>query len=496
MRLRNLILLCIILMVALSSHASVRLLTTATQVKTALPNAVPGDTILLADGDYNLSWLKLSCVGTPAQPIIIAAQNLLGARVIGSGCITLINAAYVEFHGLDFDQPATSSIFKLQGAHHIRISHNRFRMSKDNDTQTSKWILIGDIWENNVCLSGHNRIDYNLFENKQDGGALIVIDGAHGTPGGISVHDTIDHNIFRVNGPRANNEKETVRIGVSDLSMDTSYTVVAYNLFEDCDGDPEVVSVKSCCNTINNNTFRRCLGTLCLRHGFNNTAIGNIFLGENKTAVYEGETIGCGGIRIYGKDHTVSNNYFENLTGSKWDPAIALTCGDAINTVSASSKHFLPENVQVTNNTFVRCHSTLECGFTNNGKYTKKPLNCFFTANTVVANQQAILMYQTLNSSNVAFSGNSAYLEGDASIGISYTPAQFNLLTTAPVLPDLTGRIMTDNNAGPYASEQLWPDALENVKLYGNKCKKMIYNGQLVIIHDKGAYTILGARIK
>lgn len=486
----------ICLTLSLYGNAAVHLLTTAAQVKKELPAAMPGDTFMLADGDYELSWLKLSCQGTEEAPIVLQAQNLLQARVVKSGCITLENAAYMEFRGLDFDMSATSSFFKLQGARHIRITHNRFQMSVDKEGQTSKWILVGDIWENNTCSSGYNRIDYNLFLNKADGGALIVIDGAHGTPGGISVHDRIDHNIFRGNGPRVANEKETVRIGVSDLSMDSSYTVVEYNLFEDCDGDPEVVSVKSCCNTVRNNTFRRCLGTLCLRHGFNNAAQDNTFLGEGKTALYEEETIGCGGVRIYGKDHVVTGNYMEGLTGYKWDPAIALTNGDASNSVSASSKHFLPENVLVSGNTFVRCVSTLEVGFTNNDKYGKKPKNCRFDDNLIVADTQAVKMHTSMTNSNISFSNNRIYLSGNGTVGISYTSSQFTLLSASPVLPSVEDRIMTDQNAGPFAQEEPDTQAIGSTHQNKSAATKILRDGHLRILCDGVEYAAPGMRIK
>ena len=420
------------LLFATASEASVRTLTKATEVRSLLPQAVAGDTFLLADGDYALSWLTLKCNGTEEAPIVVQAEHPLQARVVGSGCITLTNASYIEFRGMDFDMAATSSMFKLQGAHHIRISRNRFTMSVDKEGQTSKWILVGDIWENDTCLSAYNRIDHNLFEDKHDGGALIVIDGAHGTPGGISRYDRIDHNIFRRNTPRQDNEKETIRIGVSDLSMMSSFTLVDGNLFEDCDGDPEVVSVKSCDNVVRNNTFRRCLGTLCLRHGFRNTAEGNFFLGEGKKEPYDSDSIGTGGVRVYGKDHVVINNYMENLTGSKWDAAITLTNGDAANTSTSSSKHFLPENVLVANNTIVHCQSAIEIGFTNNGKYSKLPLSCRVVNNLLAQNTTSITLHSTLAKKNVTCEKNILHLLAGTTAGGSFRNSEF--MQTDPLL--------------------------------------------------------------
>ncbi len=384
-------------------NAATRVLTTAAAAKTAIPSAVAGDTLVLANGSYVLSWLTLTNSGTASAPIVVKAQQPLGAKVTGTGCITLKQASYIIFDGLDFDMSATSSMMKFQGAHHIRVTGCRFTMSKDKDDQTSKWILIGDIWENTTCTSGHNRFDHNVFEDKQDGGSLFVIDGAHGVPL-ISQHDTIDHNIFRRVGPRASNEKETIRIGVSDLTMQSAYTVVEGNVFEDCDGDPEIVSVKSCDNIIRDNVFRRCLGTLCLRQGKRNRAENNSFYGEGKTAVFDGGTIGTGGIRVYGKDHIITGNYMENLTGNTWDAGLTLTNGDATNTSTSYSAHFLPENVQITHNTLVDCASGIEVGFTNNGKYSKKPIGCVFSDNILV--RSPITIHTTMNNSQVLWNNN------------------------------------------------------------------------------------------
>ncbi len=200
----------------------------------------------------------------------------------------------------------------------------------------------------NRLRSGNNKIDYNVFDGKTQPGKFIVIDGNIDQQ---SRSDTISYNLFKNNGPRVDNEKESIRVGVSALTRSSGFTVLEYNRFEDCDGDPEVVSIKSCDNIIRYNTFVRCLGTLSLRQGFRNTAEGNYFFGEGKTAIFNGSTIGCGGIRVYGKDHKIINNYFSGLTGSKWDAAITITNGDATNTNFNNSDHNVPENVVVAFNT-------------------------------------------------------------------------------------------------------------------------------------------------
>lgn len=398
----------------------VRTVNNVTQFKDALTKINPGDTILVLDGSYNMGSVKITRSGTASRPIVIKSSNLHGAVIIGKSSFTLSYQNYVTYEGFGFDVEPVSTIIKMEGCSNIRITRNHFRMQKLTDDQSSKWITIGDLWENPVCNSHHNRIDHNLFDGKYDAGAWLIIDGSHGTVPDISKNDRIDHNIFRNNTPRVANEKETIRIGVSDLSLLNSYTTVENNLFENCDGDPEIISVKSCSNIVRNNTFKSCLGTLSLRHGHNSKVYGNFFFGNGKTADYNGSTIGCGGIRVYGMNHQIYNNYFEGLTGSKWDAAITITNGDVANNSTSLTSHFLPENVVYAHNTLVNNISDIEIGFDNNGSYGKAPKNCMLINNLIVNSMNPVVKsYSSTSLAGVNFLNNMIHVTGSASLGLS-----------------------------------------------------------------------------
>jgi len=123
----------------------------------------------------------------------------------------------------------------------------------------------------------------------------------------LSINHHIYHNYF---GPRpalGSNGGETLRIGTSFVSKRNSRTLVEENLFEKCSGEVEIISIKSCENTIKNNTFVACEGGLTLRHGDRNHVIGNIIDGQNHPAT--------GGIRIINAGHVVENNII--LTASE-----------------------------------------------------------------------------------------------------------------------------------------------------------------------------------
>ena len=435
----------------LSTPAVKRIVTSVAEFKTALTAMNPGDVIEVADGTYNLSALTITRSGCPAKPIIITAKNQGQAILNGNTALTLESLKYVTIKGFSFQSASIGTGIKMQNCSRVRITGNSFEIK---ETSSCNWIYIGDTYASPLPLrSGHNLIDHNSFDGKTQAGKYIVLDGNINQQ---SQHDTISYNIFKNNGPRAANEKESIRVGVSPLSKSSGFTVIEYNLFQDCDGDPEIVSIKSCDNIVRFNTFQRCLGTLCLRQGTGTIAEGNYFFGEGKTAVYTdpesgaSNTIGCGGIRAYGKDHKILNNYFHGLTGSKWDAAITLTNGDVTNSSSSLSDHYLPENITVAFNTFVNNKSNIEVGFDNNGKYPKYPVNCLISNNIAISNTTPIVKsFSAPSLAGVTFSGNIMYPTGTSTIGIDATPDQIRNIDPKllqPVCRDVNG-LCTDQLA-------------------------------------------------
>lgn len=418
----------------------IRTVTTVTEFKNALAAMNPGDIIEVADGSYNLSSITVSRSGCGKRPIIIMAKNQDKAIFIGNTAFLLESVQYVTIKGFSFQSANVGTGIKIQNSSRVNITRNSFKIS---ETSSCNWIYIGDTYAStNPLKSSHNKIDYNVFDGKTQPGKYIIIDGNINQQ---SQYDTISYNIFKNNGPRAANEKESIRVGVSTLSKSSGFTVIEHNLFEDCDGDPEIVSIKSCDNIIRFNTFRRCLGTLSLRHGDRSIVEGNYFFGEGKTAQYtspEGatSTIGCGGVRVYGLDHKVINNYFEGLTGSKWDAAITITNGDVLNTSTSLSSHFIPENLVVAFNTMINNESNIEIGFDNGGKYNRAPKNCLIANNIVVEKKNPIIKsFSATSLAAVSFSNNIMYPTETSSIGITANSVAINNLDPKLIKPACTG---------------------------------------------------------
>ena len=411
-----------------------RTVNNVTAFKAALAAMNPGDTVEVENGSYNLSSLTITRSGCELQPIVITAKNKGQVILNGASALIFKNMKYVTLKGFSFQSAGIGSGIKLENCSRFRITENEFAYT---ETSSCTWITIGDTYASPLPLrSGYNRVDHNSFSGKTQAGNYIRLDGNINQQ---TQYDTIDHNHFKNNGPRADNEKESIRVGVSTLSKSSGFTLIEYNLFEDCDGDPEIVSIKSCDNTVRYNTFVRCLGTVCLRQGFRSTVEGNYFFGDNKTASFNGGTIGCGGVRVYAKDHNVINNYFSGLTGARWDAAITITNGDVTNSSASLADHYLPENLKVAFNTFVNNKSDIEIGFDNNGNYPLKPINCSIENNVVIQNTNPIIKsYSTTSLAGVTFNNNIMYPTGSATVGITATAAAINVTDPKLVSPICT----------------------------------------------------------
>ncbi|MGC0387542.1 chondroitinase-B domain-containing protein [Streptomyces sp. SAI-129] len=358
------------------------------ELEAAFEDARAGDRIVLADGTYAAGRMT-GKNGTVAEPITVVAESR-GQAVIDDGQLEVADSSYVTFEGLKFTNGDT---LKITGSNHVRLTRNHVRLTEESSL---KWVLIQG------AGSHHNRIDHNLFEDKHQRGNFITVDGSETEQ---SQHDRIDHNHFRDIGPRAENEMEAVRVGESALSRSSGFTVVESNLFENCDGDPEIVSVKSNDNVVRYNTIRASQGVVAQRHGNRGEFYGNFFLGEGKE--------GTGGIRIYGQDHKVYNNYFEGLTGTGYDAALQIDGGD-VDTSGALSAHWRVYRATVVNNTFVNNVSNIEIG----ANYQLAPVDSVI-ADNIVTGDRGKLINEVKDPENMTYAGNIAWPTGSATTGVS-----------------------------------------------------------------------------
>jgi poly(beta-D-mannuronate) lyase len=223
-------------------------------------------------------------------------------------------------------------------AHHCRLTRcSILNYSPPDKKSNTKWVSL---------YGTHNRVDHCIFGGKTNGGQTLVV-WLSGEPN----HHRIDHNHFGRRPPLGFNGGETIRVGTSDWSMSDSHTTVEYNLFEECNGEIEIVSNKSCRNTYRYNTFVNCEGALTLRHGNRCAVEGNFFFGNHKA--------GTGGVRVIGEDHIVVNNYFAGLAGEGSRSALTMMNGIPDSPLAG---YLQVKRALIEFNTFVDCYSGILIG--------------------------------------------------------------------------------------------------------------------------------------
>jgi hypothetical protein len=386
----------------------------------AVSGARPGDCIVLANGNY--AGLTISTVGTTAAPIVIRAANRLGA-VFSSGSLTLANSAYTTLEGFSF---TSSGSVRIDSSVHCRLTRWRMRVA---ETGNNTWITISG------SSSDANRIDHCDIGGKSQTGYLVNVLGSGQT---VARNTRIDHNYFHDVGPAVSNGMSTLVLGVSGMSKSSGFSVVEHNLFVDCDGEIEIISVKSDDNVIRYNTVRHSLGMITVRIGNRNAVYGNFMLqgGKAKTA----------GIRFYGRDQLIYDNYIENVAGS----AIIIGAGELDDTPGPAAYHYTVFNAKVVHNTIVNA----AVGFDVGDGYTTPPRDSF-VANNIVQSTFGTLVSHDKVPVNMTYQGNIAYATGSATLGISASSAQFRMVN--PLLARIgeilklgSGSPAIDASAGSY----------------------------------------------
>jgi hypothetical protein len=160
-----------------------------------------------------------------------------------------------------------------------------------------------------------------------------------------------------------------MRIGRSWQAPTKGFNVIEQNFLRAASGDPETISVKSSDNIIRNNTMRATGGEICLRHGNRNQVSGNYIIADGHN--------GSRGIRVYGADHRIFNNYVAAAATGIW-----LDAGSATATEEPGTEHYRVYRTWVFNNTVIG--QDIQVG----GAMSYAPLDCR-VANNVVSGGSA-----------------------------------------------------------------------------------------------------------
>ncbi len=337
-------------------------------LETTVASANPGDTVVLADGTYSDKDCVLSGEGITVEAATVGGVKFHRPVTIKGDYITLKGFYFTGANGK------------------IEVYGNNVKVTRStiDDSQASHWVRIQNYTRN--C-----EFSYNTFKNKTNNATLDT----HGQLFNINKNyretepsnHHIHHNYFKnVVRHHNGNGGETIQTWVDDTGNEGPFGVdtnnrIEYNLFEEADGDPEIISNKQNGNTFSNNTFKNSSGAFWFRFGINNTLDANYFLNCGS----------AGSIRVYGDDNTIINNYIENSGGA----GIELGSGDGGQFQEAN-------NAIVASNTIVTSESGIRTGRTPTDK---QPSNVKVENNVIIdSTYQAFRIGAVLP--NATFSGN------------------------------------------------------------------------------------------
>jgi poly(beta-D-mannuronate) lyase len=275
----------------------------------------PGDTVILANGEWRDFEILFTGEGREGKPITLTAEEKGKVFITGQSNLRLAGT-HLVVSGLVFrdgHSPTNTVIAfgsaKGEYAYRSRVTEVVVdRFNNPERYETDYWVML---------YGKHNRFDHNHLVGKSNQGVTMAV--KLDSEESRANRHRIDHNYF---GPRpvlGSNGGETLRIGTSHYSLSDSLTVVENNYFDRCDGEVEIISSKSGGNTIRGNLFFESRGTLTLRHGNGNLVENNVFLGNRVDHT--------GGIRVINKRQTVRNNYMHGLTGHRFGGAFVIMNG-------------------------------------------------------------------------------------------------------------------------------------------------------------------------
>ena len=325
----------------------------------------------------------------PEKPIIFKAGT--DGKVIFSANSSLrIGGEFIIVQGISFlngSSPA-GAVWEFRLGKTI-ANHCRITNCVINDFNNPKRIDSND-W---ISFYGkNNRVDHCRLVNKKNFGVLLAV--LMDDERSRDSHHSIDNNYFGKRTPLGSNGGEIIRVGLAQHCTFNSNTVIEDNIFDECDGEAEVISIKSCGNIVRRNVFYECQGSLVLRHGNNNTVEENMFLGNGKR--------GTGGVRIINEGNWVVNNLFYGCRGESFRSPMAIMNG-VFN--SPPTRYVQVKDAVLANNSFINCAPFSLCEGSDSER-TMIPKNVYFLNNLFMNNRDSLIYFAFDKTDSIYFSGN------------------------------------------------------------------------------------------
>jgi hypothetical protein len=363
----------------------------------------PGDRVILANGEWRDFAVRFSGMGSADKPITLTAETpgkviLTGKsslRMAGSHLV-VSNLVFKDGHGGGEELIAFRDGTKRWAENSRLTGVVVDGYGPPDAAKTDHWVSL---------YGRNNRVDHSQFTGKAHGGAMLVVVRAANVP--LDNHHRIDHNYFGPRPPLGENGGETIRIGTSQESQSDSFTVVEDNFFERCDGEAEIVSIKSGANILRRNAVVESQGAFVMRHGHGNTIEDNVFFGNGVKRT--------GGIRVINRRQAVRNNYIEGVTGD--GPYSAITLMNGVPN-SPLNRYVQVEDALIERNSVIDAN-TVTLGNGADAELSLAPISTRFVGNLFVNRKRGDPFVARADIAGISFAGNVMSVTGPAALPIA-----------------------------------------------------------------------------
>lgn len=289
---------------------------------------VSNKTIYIKNGTYNNINLTIESL----KNVTIKAINPGQVKISGASQIKIRNSNNITLEGFSFVTNSSKELISIDDSKFVTITNNLF-------------LKNGSVRYGSVIIFKGNSLNGKVLSNTFDSNYEIAIALLKGSKN-VLIKNNSFMNVPSVLSiyPRSDgNGMECIQIG-REGNWD-SEAVVENNSFKNIVGDrAEIISVKSNMANIINNNFVDCHGGVTLRLS-NSSIISNNYFSNVSNS-----------IRIFGKNHTISDNSISNAM-----IGIQLPSADA-NSDNVGQNYWQSSNIVIRNNNIMKTKVPIALG--------------------------------------------------------------------------------------------------------------------------------------
>lgn len=356
-------------------------------VVTYTGSGLTGDCVLLAKSNVTFKALKLLPGATLTFKDCSNVRAQVDMRYQQAGDIVQVDGTFANIEFFD-------SVFGPDSEAAVSF------------TATCQYLAIGD---SASAGSSMTKLTRCTFQNKSSAGNAYRQYGNTGSATGGTRYSVASQCVWRNIRPFDENDHEAIRLGVSSLQQTNGHHVVEFCRFENCQGEPEVISMKMNWATVRGCTFVDCVGGPSLRHGDDGEISDCWMVGDAAVTGTASTTVRTSaGVRGYGKRHNIHHNTIRVNGTSNYERPILLDYGDTAPSTT-SNGHAYVQDWTVTSNLLVKCGDGIVVG----KNYSTAPSGCTVSDNWLVecaqVDSSGVRPHNGASLSGVTVSGNQIY---------------------------------------------------------------------------------------